>query len=468
MNQDIFERDLINILGGDLEESRVIDDKMEEAYIKIRQMKGSSNKGGKKGKTKILRRVMTGISTVAAAVVVAFTFCAVNPALAEKLPFIGDLFTRVQDAFPFGQVPQEEATSLYSGASLENGGQGAGGNTGYASGVEEESPYRQRVGDLTITLTDIYASNQAIFVGVCVENEQEFPKLAGFGENEQQTLQVETAESYSFRDDKKEGCLRNIEGKFEDSHTFIGIMRIDYSEINVDSRRYQEMVKEAEANNEPLPVVDSEVYDKWFDEYEIPETFGMDLQIKTVIGYLADPVEPAERGVEIKSQEELEQMSDEEWEAYMKSLPAEWDEFPNSYENWFEEGSWEYSLTVTRSTANVKTIAINEVNEEGIGMESIELSPVEMTLNPIEPAGRMTFAVALDANGEKIDFGSSNAYELAIFGHDISTVYIYIFDYDEYMDDIKGYFFGKDTGGRSVREILEERALFKTTVNTEQ
>lgn len=215
MNQDIFERDLINILGGDLEESRVIDDKMEEAYIKIRQMKGSSNKGGKKGKTKILRRVMTGISTVAAAVVVAFTFCAVNPALAEKLPFIGDLFTRVQDAFPFGQVPQEEATSLYSGASLENGGQGAGGNTGYASGVEEESPYRQRVGDLTITLTDIYASNQAIFVGVCVENEQEFPKLAGFGENEQQTLQVETAESYSFRDDKKEGCLRNIEGKFE-------------------------------------------------------------------------------------------------------------------------------------------------------------------------------------------------------------------------------------------------------------
>lgn len=468
MNQDIFEQDLINILGGDLEESRMIDDKMEEAYIKIRQMKGSSKKGRKKGKTKILRRVMTGISTVAAAVIVAFTFCAVNPALAEKLPFIGDMFTRVQDVFPFGQVPKEEATPLYSGASLENGGQDTGDDTGNASGAEEESPYRQKVGGLTITLTDIYASNQAIFVGVCVENEQEFPEMATFGENEQQTLQVETAESYSFRDDKKEGCLRNIEGKFEDSHTFIGIMRIDYSEINVDSRRYEEMVKEAEANNEPLPVVDAEVYDKWFDEYEIPETFGMDLQIKTVIGYLADPVEPAERGVEIKSQEELEQMSDEEWEAYMKSLPAEWDEFPNSYENWFEEGSWEYSLTVNKSAANVKTIAIDEVNEEGIGMESIELSPVEMTLNPIEPAGRMTFAVALDANGEKIDFGSSNAYELAISGHDISTVYIYIFDYDEYMDDIKGYFFGKDTGGRNVQEILEERALFKTTVNTEQ
>lgn len=463
MNQDIFERDLINILGGDLEESRVIDDKMEEAYIKIRQMKGSSKKGRKKGKTKILRRVMTGISTVAAAVVVAFTFCAVNPALAEKLPFIGDLFTRVQDAFPFGQVPQEEATSLYSGASLENGGQGAGGNTGYASGVEGESPYRQKVGDLTITLTDIYASNQAIFVGVCVENEQEFPKLAGFGENEQQMLQVKTVESYSFRDDEIME-YRDVEGKFEDSHTFIGIMRIDYSDINVDSRRYEKMLKEAEANNESLPVVDSEVWDKWFDEYEIPETFQMDLKIDSIIGYLAEPITPEG----MKSGEELAQMSDEEFSVYMSSLPEEWTSHPNKYENWFEEGSWEYALTVDQSTANVKTIAINEVNEEGIGMESIELSPVEMTLNPIEPAGRMTFAVALDANGEKIDFGSSNVYELAISGHDISTVYIYIFDYDEYMDDIKGYFFGKDTGGRSVREILEERALFKTTVNTEQ
>lgn len=428
-------------------------------------MKGSRKKGGRKGKTRTLKRVMTGISTVAAAVVVAFTFCAVNPALAEKIPFIGDLFTRVQDVFPFGQVPQEEATSLYSGESLENGGQDAGN----ASGMEEESPYRQKVGDLTITLTDIYASNQAIFIGVCVENEQEFPRMAKmerFGENGPQILQVETVESYSFRDDKKEGCLRTVEGKFEDSHTFIGIMRIDYSDINVDSRRYEEMVKEAEANNEPLPVVDAEVYDKWFDKYEIPETFGMNLQINTVVGYLAEPIKPEEMGT--KSQEELEQMSDEEWEAYMKSLPAEWYAFPNSFENWFEEGSWEYALTVNQSDANVKTIAINEVNEEGIGMESIELSPVEMTLNPIEPADRMIFAVALDKNGEKIDFGSSNADELAISGHDISTVYIYIFDYDEYMDDIKGYFYGKDTGGRSVREILEERALFRTTVNTEQ
>ena len=50
MNQDIFEQDLINILGRDMEESRIIDDKMEEAYARIRQMKGNRKKTGKEGK----------------------------------------------------------------------------------------------------------------------------------------------------------------------------------------------------------------------------------------------------------------------------------------------------------------------------------------------------------------------------------------------------------------------------------
>ena len=462
MNQNVFEQELINVLGGDLEESRIIDDKMEEAYAKIRQMEGTHKKA--KGKAGLLKRAMIGISTVAAAVVVAFTFCAVNPALAEKIPFIGDLFTRVQDVFPFGQVPEEESVSLYSDIVSEEGGQNQEDNAGAVSDVEEESPYRQKVGDLTITLTDVYASNQAIFVGVCVENEQEFPELVVFeAQGGYQKLQIETVERYSFRDDEITR-LRDIQGKFEDAHTFIGVMRIDYSEINVDGRRYDEAVKEAEANNEPLPTVDAETRDDWFDEYVIPETFQMELQISEIIGYLAEPSKPEG----MKSSEEIEQMSQEEAFEYINSWPAEWREFPNKYENWFAEGSWEYALTVEQSTANVKTIAINEVNEEGIGMESIELSPVEMTLNAIEPADHLTFAIALDKNGEKIDFGSSNAYELAIAGHDVSTVYIYIFDYDEYMDDIKGYFFGKDTAGRNVREILEERALFKTTVNTEQ
>ena len=69
-------------------------------------------------------------------------------------------------------------------------------------------------------------------------------------------------------------------------------------------------------------------------------------------------------------------------------------------------------------------VEVNETNEAGIGLKSIEISSVELTLNTIEKAD--TVAVALDANGNKIENGSSNMYELAIADHDISKVYVYI------------------------------------------
>ncbi len=89
-----------------------------------------------------------------------------------------------------------------------------------------------------------------------------------------------------------------------------------------------------------------------------------------------------------------------------------------------------------------------------------------MTLNTIEPVGMMTFAAALDADGNKIESGGENAYELAIEGHDISKVFIYICDYDQYMDELKGYGVPGNGNSKSFQEVLEENALFKTVVLT--
>ena len=87
-------------------------------------------------------------------------------------------------------------------------------------------------------------------------------------------------------------------------------------------------------------------------------------------------------------------------------------------------------------------------------------------MNVIEPAGSMVFAVALDADGNKIESGSGNTDELATEGHDISRVYVYLCDYDEYMDEIKGYGVPGNQKEKSFQEVLEERALFKTVVDT--
>ncbi|MDE6219498.1 MAG: DUF4179 domain-containing protein [Lachnospiraceae bacterium] len=456
------EKELRRALGAELRPSRVIDAKMEEAYRMIRNAEVKQTNG----KRPVIRRILVGIGSVAAVFALMVTFCVMNPVLASEIPILGGIFSKLSDLFSFGQLPEEDTVLLYQDNGTASADKGsAGENASDSQEVRDTAIYQQTSGDITITLTEVYASNQALFIGVNVKNAQEFSEMALFVDGTQ-NLSVETVEYYSFRPDAIQS-LRHIEGKFADAHTYDGILRIDYSEINVDDSRYQQMLDSVgvtpedigQTGNEEFWLTD-ENYAQYIDYYEIPETFTIKLDISNIVGDLAEPLPLGGQ----KSAEELERMSDEEWQKYMKTLPQEWYDYPNKYQNWWQEGSWSYDLTITKKDSASRVIEVNQINEAGIGVKSIELSSVEMTLNTVE--GNDTFAVALDADGNKIENGSSNAYELAIAGHDISRVYIYICDYDEYMDEIKGYGVPGNHQDRSFQEVLEERAVFKTVVET--
>lgn len=452
MQNYFSEKDLQRVLGADLKSSSIIDAKMEEAYKMIRSTENKINKKKRKHKS-ILKGIGIGLSSVAAVLVLTFTFCVMNPVMAMEIPVIGGLFAKVAEFFSFGRLPEEEVTELYTQEALDM-------KTQEGLGVKtQEALYQKTDNGITISLTEQYASNQAVYVGMCIENEQGFPELQ-VNPDGSQYLRIKTLENYSFRADEI-NSYRTVEGKFEDAHTFIGIMRIDYSEIDKDDRKYQEAYRQAQDRGEELALT-MENYSEYIDQYQIPETFSMELDISKVVGYLANPTMPEE----MKGVQDQEEMTDEEWEAYMKSLPDEWYRFPNSYENWWQDGTWKYDLTITKKDSNAKVIQVNETNAQGIGLESLEISSVEMTLNTIEPVGMMTFAAALDADGNKIESGGENAYELAIEGHDISKVFIYICDYDQYMDELKGYGVPGNGNSKSFQEVLEENALFKTVVLT--
>lgn len=450
------EKELRKKLSADLEPSRIIDARMEEAYQMIR----NAEVRPERGRNPFVRRILVGMGSVAAVFALMITFCVMNPVLAREIPIVGGIFSKLSELFSFGQLPEEETIVLFQEEDNTTANRISESGTEKRQGVGDAAAYQKTSGDLTITLTEEYATNQAFFIGVNIRNTQEFPKMVVFMDGTQK-LSLETAEQYSFRTDTVP-ALRQVEGKFTDAHTFEGILRIDYSEINVDDRKYQEAIKGMDIKD--MPAITDANYDQYMDEYEIPETFTMKLDITNVVGDLAEPLPlPPIEGQ--KSAEEIERMTDEEWQAYMRSLPPqEWDQFPNKYENWWQEGSWSYDLTITKKDSASRIIEVNQTNDAGIGVRSIELSSVEMTLNMI--GGYDTFAVALDADGNKIESGSSNAYELAIAGHDISKVYIYICDYDEYMDEIKGYGIPGEPRDRSFKEVLEERALFKTVIET--
>ena len=452
MRKYYSDEELREVLGTYPEDSDIIDTRIEETYAMIRNT--GKNQAGRERRRKPWRGIGVTFGTVAAVLVLTFTFCVMNPVMAKEIPILGGLFGKVADIFSFGQLPEEETTELYAvqGEELPEGGE--------AEARREQ--YQKSDNGLTVTLTEEYASNQAIYVGVRIENEEAFPQMAA-AEDGIQTLRLKTKERYSFRtkDSEAMSCERVVEGKFEDADTFIGIMRIDYSEIDVDESGYQAALQEMEAQGKELPLTDENYFD-YMEKYEIPESFEMDWEITQIIGYLAKPAKP--EGT--KSGAELEQMTDEEWQAYMETLPEEWYRFPNRYENWWKDGSWKFDLAIARREENTRVISVNETNADGVGLESLEISPVEMTMNVIEPTGVMTFAVALDADGNRIENGSENAYELAIEGHDISKVYVYICEYTEYMDEIKGYGVPGNHSDRSFKEVLEERALFGTVVDT--
>lgn len=446
MQQNFSEKDLRRILGAELGTSEIMERRLDGAYERIRSAKTRPARY-----ERYLHRSLIAAASVAAVFLLMITFCVMNPVLASEVPVLGGFFSKLSDIFSFGQIPQEETTILFAQdgtAVIGDGGDQAA-----------DAQYQKTSNGVTVTLTEQYATNQAIFIGICIETEQEVPPLAVFTDGSQ-ILHLQTTETYSFRPDALVAD-RMVEGRWEDAHTFIGIMRIDYSQIDVDESKYAAALREAGEKGESLPLTDENMW-QYLELYDVPESFTMGLEIVNIIGALEERTFPEG----MKSSEELAAMTEEEWAAYMKTLPAEYSQFPNRYEEWWQEGSWGYELHIVQKDSASRVIEIDETNDDGIGIKSIELSAVEMTLNTIEPTD--TIAVALDADGNRIENGGTYFYELSIEGHDISTIYIYICDETEYLDELKGYAYPENNDtGKTFQEILEEHALFRTTVRTD-
>lgn len=124
--------------------------------------------------------------------------------------------------------------------------------------------------------------------------------------------------------------------------------------------------------------------------------------------------------------------------------------------------------------SRTQVVEVNTTNESGVGIASVEKTPFEIKLNQTYPDGGYDyFPIALDAKGDILPYGSdSNVNIFAIQDSDISTIYVYICDYDEYMDELKGYYYSDDyeqkKADKSFKELLDERAVYKTEVTFEK
>lgn len=228
--------------------SPLIDRKIEEAYGSIRE------KAEKKKRQNRKRRFVQA-GAAAAILVAAIGFCAANPVLAKELPWIGGVIERVQELLGFQEIPTEEIVTLESAeqkeySTGENGeaidiNNGNTGVTGTETGTEAPEPVRYQASDqgYTFTLTDYYATNQAIFLGIKMESENGFPEMAS-GKDGKSEIMIATLEEYSFRSGDPVHGGRPLQGQLVDEHTFLGLIRIDYKSIQTGDQGYYEEIPE--------------------------------------------------------------------------------------------------------------------------------------------------------------------------------------------------------------------------------
>ena len=402
-----------------------------------------------------LKKAVVGCTAAAAAMAVFIGACYQNPVWASNLPLIGHIFERMEGQLSFGEDYKDYAEPLDKEAAQnrEGGGQDSGdeGNTGAGA-------FRQTVGGTTVTMSESYCSGSALYLSLIIESEEPFQDTRLDG-NGQPSISVKTKENYSFNP-QEQNDLVYLEGEFLDKSTYTGVMRIDLNMKNTDDSGLQAKQAEAEANGEEF-IVDAEVLDQYSTKIEIPEQFTLNLDISQIIGDLADP-DTFSTGY---TAEELEAMSDEEWNRVMTEAEDEggWDSFPNSHENWWMDGSWQFELDINADYSRTQTAEVNEMNEDGAGIASVVKTPFEITVNESydDKTKRADyFPVILDAQGNVMDVTGGSVNTVSVKNHDTSTVYVYLCDYDEYMDELKG---SRNEDG--FKTLMDERAKFAAEVH---
>ena len=246
--------------------------------------------------------------------------------------------------------------------------------------------------------------------------------------------------------------------------------------------------EEKTAENEAIAAAGGPVYDDYYKLIEIPDSFTFTMNVHQIIGDKAENETPqmpqelkdaydaamAEHGL---NEADYENFTDEEKEIehqlFNEMYQKFYEKYPeanglfNEYSNWFMDGDWEFSVDVTKDTSETIVKEINDIDENGLGIVSVTKTPFEITFE--DAMGTADgFTVVLDAEGQLMEYGSGGSTNtVAIKDRDVSKIDLYICDYVEYMDEIKGYNFGWDiaeSGYNTFKELLEAKALHHTEV----
>lgn len=451
---------IISGLRQDIELPDIVIRKADAAFDRILSEKGKEtemrNISDKKNRNTAPQKHIPGwgkgLAAAAAILIIAFGFCAANPVLAAKIPVIGHLFEMLQEKVTYSGDYTGYAQPLEEGTKDTLPGR---------EGEDGNAIYTRTVNGVTVTVSEVYCNQEALNLSLMIEGKEPFRDKILVDQSGKQSLFLDMESVFSFQPAVYAGN-GNLEGSFIDDHTFAGIWRLDLQEVLTDTTAIDDMAREAEGEGREFMITE-ETLKQYGKPISLPEQFSVDIHLKTIIGELAEQ-QSIDWGM---STEELEALSDEEFQELHDRICAQYgiDQYPNALQNYWMDGPWDFTVPVKVNDTDNRTVIINDWNEEGTGLQSVTVTPFEIRIKMFsgENSGKDYFPVVLDADGKWMDPGDGDVSSIPASGHDVSHIYVYLCDYQKYMDEIKGY---RDQD--NFRQILEEQADYAKEVNLKE
>lgn len=481
------EKDFQEKLQKDTEIPVIVHERINQAYRLIEDNTTIQKKAPKEPYhwMRIGGRIAGGVAAVLA---VGFVFYMTDPVMAKNIPVVGGLFETLQNNVSFFGDFADHATTLEAvgGAETEgnNGaenesttkadvnGQGSTDTNAVDTAAKEETAYTKTSDGLTITCSEVFANSQAVYVTMQLKSDTAFPETETLAESGTPIINLDMTGGVDFNEDADPIIDGQVEGQFLDDNTYACIFRFDLAQAAKDyteySEKYNEMTQQVldemgitdadltDETDEGYALLEEYInkvserggeYQKYIKDIEIPDTFNLHLDI-----------------TKVKGMEANYQWSEEDYEK------SEEDAGYYTY-----EGDWSFDIPVTVDDSQTEVMELNDTNDAGIGLKSVIRTPYELTVNELYEEGSNSdcFMVALDANGNKLPYNDSagNCNIFAIQDRDISTVDIYILDYVQYMDELKGednYNNNENKPeGRKWSNLLDKYAKYHKTLHFE-
>ena len=418
----------------------IVHERVNQAYRLIENNTAVQKKAPKEPYhwMKLGGRIAGGMAAVLA---VGFIFCAVNPVMAKNLPVVGGLFEILQDNVSFFGDFSDHATTLEAVDTTETDTEGNSSEDTEAGQdmTKDDTAYTKTADGLTITCSEVYANSQAVYITMQFKSDKPFPETSTMAESGTPVIDLDMTGGVDFNSEASPVIDGQVEGQFLDDNTYACIFRYDLAQAAKDyteyNEKYNEMTQQVldemgitmddmdDETDEGYALLEEFInkvserggeYQKYIKDIEIPDTFNLHLDITKV------------RGLE----------ADYEWSE------ADEEKYGTDAGYYKYEGDWNFDIPVTVDDSQTEVLELNDTNDAGIGLKTVIRTPYELTVNELYEDGSDSdcFMVALDANGNKLPYNDSagNCNNFTIQDRDISTVDIYILDYTQYMDELKG------------------------------